>query len=130
MLVSGHHPHAIPGVMIAAGVGIRPPDTPPTIDALAADDLPLVGSVLDVTPTLLALLGIPVGEDMAGRVRSEWIDPDWLARHPVSTVPTHDTEEWRKGRLRLRMRADDLEERLAQLRALGYVDAPEHGNAE
>jgi predicted AlkP superfamily phosphohydrolase/phosphomutase len=45
-------------------------------------------SILDVAPTVAALLGIPVAEDLPGRVLTEIIDPAFLERHPVRTVPT------------------------------------------
>ena len=121
-LLSGHHPDAPAGVVLAAGSGICPPAQGLAIDALAAQDVPSVASVLDVTPTLLALLGLPVGADMAGRARTEWICPQWLERHPVRFVATHDTPQWQEQRARLRAQSSDLEERLDQLRGLGYVD--------
>ena len=120
-LLSGNHHDAPPGVLIAAGAGIRTPATPPDLDALALEELPGMGGVTDITPTLLALLDVPVGQDMAGEVRQDWLSPGWLERHPVRFVPTHETAEWREGRRRLRMRAADLEERLDQLRSLGYL---------
>ncbi|HUD71065.1 MAG TPA: tetratricopeptide repeat protein [Dongiaceae bacterium] len=45
-------------------------------------------SVLDVTPTLLRLLGLPVGEDMDGRPIEAAFTPEWLAAHPDAYVPT------------------------------------------
>ncbi len=45
-------------------------------------------SVLDVTPTLLRLLGLPVGEDMDGRPIEAAFTPEWLAAHPDSYLPT------------------------------------------
>ncbi|MEN8161399.1 MAG: alkaline phosphatase family protein, partial [Myxococcota bacterium] len=62
-LISGNHLDAPPGVFVAAGPGIRP--TGAWADEPAA--LPVVGSVLDVLPTLLALVGLPKGQDMPGQ---------------------------------------------------------------
>jgi arylsulfatase A-like enzyme len=118
-LLSGHHLDAPPGVLIAAGPGIR--GSPPGAGELQREDLARLGSVLDVTPTLLALLDLPVGADMEGAPMTTVIDPAWLAAHPVREVPTHDTPEWLRQRERFQADALDLSERLEQLRALGYV---------
>ena len=47
---------------------------------MTRENLESVGSVLDVTPTILAMLGIPAGEDMEGRVMS---DVFWKIRHSI-----------------------------------------------
>jgi arylsulfatase A-like enzyme len=47
-------------------------------------------NVVDITPTLLALLGMPVGEDMDGRVIEEAFAPGYLRSHPVTRVPTYE----------------------------------------
>ena len=73
----------------------------------------------DVVPTVLALLGVGVPEDLPGRVLTEIIDPDFLERHPVRTVPSYE------GRVpRVRREVDegiDETQDLQQLRALGYI---------
>src|SRR3989441_1488074 len=48
-------------------------------------------SVLDITPTVLALLGLPVGEDMEGRPILDAFEPSFLASHPVRYVRTYET---------------------------------------
>lgn len=90
-------------------------------------------SVLDLTPTILALYGIPVGDDMDGRVLEEALEPSFLAAHPVRRVPTHERGT-RQAAVVEPTAADD--ELVAKLQALGYVgggaaprtDAP--GSAE
>lgn len=47
-------------------------------------------TVFDIAPTVLYLLGLPVPEDMEGRLLTEAIDPQWLASNPVRTVPTYE----------------------------------------
>ncbi len=73
-----------------------------------------------VTPTLLELLDVPVGEDMKGRVLTEWL-ADGVSR--AGSVPSHDTPEWlaARGELDARRPRPDAE-RMKQLRALGYID--------
>src|SRR5213075_192676 len=43
-------------------------------------------SLLDVAPTLLRLVGLPVGEDMDGRPVAEAFDPAWQQSHPDSYI--------------------------------------------
>jgi len=47
-------------------------------------------SVLDLTPTLLYYLGLPVGRDMDGRVLAELFEPEFRERHPIQYVATHE----------------------------------------
>ena len=68
------------GMFVAAGPGIR-----------AGHEL-AEASVLDIFPTMLALLGMPVAEDLAGHVLEQALDPDFLKAHPVRVVPTFETE--------------------------------------
>jgi arylsulfatase A-like enzyme len=101
------HWHTIDGIIAASGGPIRSGGQIP--DA----------KVLDITPTILALLGLPVGEDMAGRVLTEMIDDRFLAEYPVTRIPTY--EDGTRGD------SDALEsaydgEVLRRLRALGYID--------
>jgi hypothetical protein len=44
----------------------------------------------DLTPTLLALLGLDVGADMEGVAASDLFDPDFLAAHPVTETESYD----------------------------------------
>ena len=120
--LSGKHLDAPPGVFIAAGPHIeggRLDDA--QLAQLTPADLPRVGSVLDVLPTLLVLLEVPLGADMDGSPMLELFDPGWLLAHPPARIPTHDTPEWLREHEALRVESRDLDERLEQLRALGYV---------
>ena len=47
-------------------------------------------SVLDITPTLLALLGLPVAEDMDGRPILDAFDRAFLQAHPIRYVPSYE----------------------------------------
>jgi len=74
-------------------------------------------SVLDVTPTILALKGVSLGGDMDGRALKEIMDPVFLTKHPISYVhsyslyPLPTTEET--------VKLDN--ETLQRLKALGYI---------
>jgi predicted AlkP superfamily phosphohydrolase/phosphomutase len=103
--VAGHE-HAPPGILIAAGPGIRPgarPDRP---------------SILDIAPTVLRLLGIASSETMTGRALTEILSPELAARVTAST-PTWDFLVEEKT---LRPDPEISEEEEKRLRALGYID--------
>jgi tetratricopeptide (TPR) repeat protein len=79
-------------------------------------------SILDVTPTILHLLGLPAAHDMPGRV---------LAEVMTEQTPRERIESWEEvdgecGMHPADMRIDPVENQavLARLAALGYVDAP------
>jgi Type I phosphodiesterase / nucleotide pyrophosphatase len=119
---SGHHLDAPPGVFIASGPGFV--DGTPG-DSLAAPfaraSLKAIGGVYDVLPTLLALKGIPVGRDFAGRVLTGVLDVSWLERFPVREIDTHDDKAFEAARAARMREAADQAERLEQLKSLGYI---------
>jgi hypothetical protein len=119
-LISGNHLRGPPGVFVAAGPGIPGPgrQLPGS-----ASELPAVGSVLDVLPTLLALSALPQGLDMPGRPLPSALEPGVLADVP-EPVPSHDTPEWLRARARLAELPPPAEdaERVLQLRELGYIE--------
>jgi hypothetical protein len=122
-IYSGHHFDAPPGVFIAAGWGIRTRIPPgPRASDLSRSDLVEVGSVLDIVPTMLALKGIPIGEDMDGTPLRDVLSVTTLKERPIRFLPSHDTDEWLAHRDSLKKVPRDQAERLEQLRALGYID--------
>ncbi len=118
--LSGGHLSAPPAFLVAAGPDLRRDDA--AIDALTRRDLPSLGSVLDVTPTVLAILGIPVARDMDGEAMTEWLAPELLERSPVRTVATHTAPDWFATRAKPALDSEGSGERLEQLGALGYLD--------
>jgi predicted AlkP superfamily phosphohydrolase/phosphomutase len=105
--LTGQHEseHAADGVFYARGPGL-----PPGGNARGADG-PL--SVNDITPTVLAWLGIPVGADMDGRPAAG------VDFGEVLTIPTHDTTPIE------RMAGEESgaePEMLERLRELGYIE--------
>ncbi len=122
--VAGHK-DAPPGVFIAAGPDIASAEKGEGyLRDLGRADIAILGSVVDVTPTLLALMGLPLGDDMDGRVLSAVVDEDFLSRRPQRSVATHDSEAWRAARAAASRSAPGQHERLEQLRSLGYLEAP------
>ena len=114
----GLHDGDEPGIFLAAGPGIRASDI--TLRDLRRGDISELGRLVDVCPTLLALVGVPGGEDMLGRPLIEILEPAFLREHPVRTVPTHDDGDWVRER-RSGAGVEDAE-RVEQLRQLGYLD--------
>ena len=99
-----HHPD---GIAVFCGPGVR------------VGGCVTQASVLDITPTVLALLGMPIGRDMDGRVLTEVIAPSFLTETPMRTIDTYDA-----GLELEEVEEDDAvsEELLARLRDLGYID--------
>lgn len=119
---SGNHLDAPPGIIIASGGPIR--TTGATWNGTGVFDLtelPRVGSVLDVLPTMLAIEGIPIGEDMDGTPLRAILDAEKFAAKDIRFVPTHDNPSWVAGQATRMKRAYDETERIEQLRALGYI---------
>lgn len=79
-------------------------------------------SVLDVTPTLLHLFGLPVGQDMDGRVLATAL----TGAEPVATIPTWDDVPGDAGTHPPEVQVDAVAsaEAMKQLVALGYVAPP------
>ncbi|MDH3196991.1 MAG: alkaline phosphatase family protein [Candidatus Krumholzibacteria bacterium] len=121
---SGNHMDAPPGVFIAAGPNIldATPGSDTPVQHVVPDSLPRVGGVLDVLPTLLALKGIPLAEDMSGTPLAAVIDPALLARaRTLPRVKTYDDRAWQGARRERIREAVNQNERLEQLRSLGYI---------
>jgi predicted AlkP superfamily phosphohydrolase/phosphomutase len=76
-------------------------------------------SILDITPTVLYLVGLPVGRDMEGRVLTEAIDPAFLSAYPPETIRTHEVGTIREPPIAV---PTDADERIQQrLKSLGYL---------
>lgn len=101
--------HRPVGVFAMKGPGIK------------EDQLVQGASVLDITPTMLTLLGLPVGEDMDGRPLVETFKK---ADHLIQTIPSWEEVEGASGMHPPGTRVEPREQRalLDQFAALGYVD--------
>ncbi len=78
-------------------------------------------SVLDVTPTVLALAGLPVARDMDGRPLTEIMSSAFLERYPVVYVDSYEVGDALDGDLTpIESPVDD--EIKEMLRSLGYID--------
>lgn len=103
-LTGTHHPH---GILIMAGPAVR---SKGTIQG---------ASLVDMAPTLLHLLGLPVPDDMDGTVLLDALDPAFVEVHPVQYVgaEAHLTSD--AGHDYTDEEAEIVEDRLEALAYLG-----------
>ncbi len=76
--VSGSHDAAPDGFLLAYG------------PVVAKGRLAARGSVVDVVPTLLYFLGLPVGRDMDGYVRTDVFQRTFTDERPITFIPSYD----------------------------------------
>ena len=107
------------GILAISGPGIR------------KDELLHGPSVVDVTPTILTLFGLPVGEDMDGKVLTDAFEEI----PPVSSVPSWENvpanEGCGDGRHPPHTQLDPVSahEAMEQMIALGYIERPDENAA-
>jgi hypothetical protein len=77
--ISGTHERAPDGFVLAFG----PPVAPRALAEAAR------ASVVDVAPTLLYFLGLPVGRDMDGFARTDLFKPAFTSDKPVTYIPSY-----------------------------------------
>ena len=75
--VSGTHERAPDGFLLAYGTAVERGRRPR-------------GSIVDVAPTILYYLGLPVGRDMDGFARSDLFTRAFTAERPIAFIPTHN----------------------------------------
>jgi arylsulfatase A-like enzyme len=100
--------HKNNGFIISAGPGVR------RINYRHA-------SVLDIAPTVLYLLDLPVGRDMDGRVLTEGFDRRLLLEKPIAYIDSYD--RLLRGQSQTVVVDQKLEEQdTEELKALGYIN--------
>ncbi|MBD3349239.1 MAG: hypothetical protein GF400_08615 [Candidatus Eisenbacteria bacterium] len=104
----GVNMHRQEGVIIANGPGI------------ASGERIAGATVLDVTPTVLSILGLPVARDMDGRPLVSFLEQPFLDEHPISYVATYETGDRTTSDAPTESPVDEQEKEL--LRSLGYID--------
>jgi len=75
--MSGTHERAPDGFLLAYGTTVEPGRRQR-------------GSIVDVAPTVLYFLGLPVGRDMDGYARADVFRSSFTAGRPVAFIPTHN----------------------------------------
>jgi len=98
------------GIFVMKGPGIR------------QDELVFGTSLLDITPTILQLFGLPMGEDMKGSVRTD----AFQSPPRVKTIPSWESVSGESGQHPPGMEMDKAASRelMEQFVALGYVEDP------
>ena len=76
-------------------------------------------TVYDVTPTVLSLLGIPLGEDIDGKVMSDIFNRGFLEENPVASISSHDSGYKYRKYVTTESELDNTS--LDKYKALGYV---------
>jgi predicted AlkP superfamily phosphohydrolase/phosphomutase len=76
--ISGTHEGAPDGFLLAYGASV----------ARGREQTP--ASVVDVTPTILYFLGLPIGRDMDGYARTDLFQRSFTERRPITFIPTYD----------------------------------------
>jgi hypothetical protein len=74
--VSRTHEHAPDGFLLAYGRDVAP-------------GRKQRGSIVDVTPTILYFLGVPIGRDMDGYARADVFSAAFTADRPIAYIPSH-----------------------------------------
>lgn len=106
-VVSGQH--RFNGVFIARGPSIRQGGT---VEGL---------ELTDIAPTVLHALGVPVPDDMDGRVATEVFDPEWMSKHEIVSFSRQFTKEVPALELpALELPLEEEEEMKRKLKGLGY----------
>ncbi len=98
--------HSPYGIFCIRGEGIR------------KDEMIYGSSLLDITPTLLTLLGLPVGEDMDGKSLTAIFEKETIP----AFIPTWDEHEFRP--IATSGAKDEDQEYIKQLVDLGYIEDP------
>jgi len=102
--------HRPVGVFGARGPAIRP--------GVAAEEL----SILDVAPTVLYSLGLPLPEELQGRVPEEIYQDDYWKAHPVRKVVGKTAGGGPTVNGAIATEVEDEETVLERLRELGYIE--------
>jgi predicted AlkP superfamily phosphohydrolase/phosphomutase len=105
--------HRLDGVFMASGGPIR------------ADFAFNGASIIDVAPTVLHLMGLPIPSDMDGRVLSESLADEFMNQHPVrwEAVDNDDASgsDDHGDRERMSFSKDETKLIAMRLQALGYI---------
>ncbi len=96
--------HTMEGIFMAQGPGIQ-------------DNRVLNANITDLAPTILYLMGLPIPEDMDGRVLLDLFPEAHAAQHPPTPGPPAYVETEGHG-----YTDEEVDQVREQLRALGYIE--------
>jgi predicted AlkP superfamily phosphohydrolase/phosphomutase len=75
--------------------------------------------ILDITPTILYLLGLPIAKDMEGKVLTQAIDTKFLESNPIKYIDTYEVEKKYNRKEFISQPID--KKQLEKLKSLGYI---------
>ena len=111
-VLSGTHktPAALDGILIASGGPVRPGAR---VEA---------ASIYDLAPTLAYLLGLPLSEELPGRVLTELFEPAFARGREPERVARYEFEPPEAARDPAGTASPGEAQLLEELRALGYIE--------
>jgi hypothetical protein len=109
-VATGSQMHRKEGVLFMSGPGIA---AGRTIEG---------ATVLDITPTILEILGLPVARDMDGRPLTEAFDTAFATQHPPTYIDTYEVDTGVAAGDSLPVQSPVDEEIKEMLRSLGYIN--------
>lgn len=104
MEVSGTHNKE--GILIISGPGIK--------EGIRLND----ATIFDITPTALALAGLPIAEDMDGKVLKEVIQDKFLVNNPLKFIKSYEHSIRESSKKTDEVSYDQIK---GQLKSLGYL---------
>jgi post-segregation antitoxin (ccd killing protein) len=113
-MTGNHRPN---GIFLAAGPDIRPGE----IFGLTSFDL---------APTILALLDLPVANELPGTVYTQLFRPGYFEDFPVRKVSAGHRRDWRVVRSAEPVDIAVEQDALETLKALGYISASTQASSE
>ncbi len=77
--------------------------------------------IIDIAPTILALMKIPVAQDMDGRVLIEALTPEFINAHPISYISSFEDRKEVEPMKTQHKSFPAKKEFLERLKSLGYI---------
>lgn len=110
---SGGHTNAPPGVMVVAGTGV-------VQYGLQPRGKRTLGSIYDITPTVLDMLGLATGSYMEGQPLRHMMTEEWQAAHPA--LEPKDYREGYRPATRPQVPTEDAnQDFLSAIEQIGYA---------
>jgi hypothetical protein len=78
--------------------------------------------ILDVFPTIFYLLGLPVPDDIDGKILRNSLKKRFVDQFPVKRIESYEFLKSKTNRKRLRRESEFDEEEIKKLKTLGYIN--------
>ncbi|MDI6782996.1 MAG: alkaline phosphatase family protein [bacterium] len=107
LIQSGNHYHAPSGIIVMNDNQANP------------QNLGSKAGILDITPTILWRLGLPIAEDMDGKPITAGYPAEYITRNPVKTITTYERPKTAAAAIGIDLLTPEAQERLE---SLGYIN--------